>query len=697
MQSLLDELDELIFVSDIETHEIYYMNKSALQYIEINGNPNGKKCYEVLKKRSTPCEYCVNSLLSFEKSYEREIWNQYYGKLMILKDKLIYWKGKRAKLEIAQDKSQMLIEESTAKEQLKVEQLLIKCIRIINSTEILREGFLTALEVIGTYFEADRAFIYELDSAGVKIHHSYEWHSDRVQPRMKEFSEMATEYIPIWLNLSKDKNISYLSDISIIRESFNEIYEFLKQYQVTSLMTFTFMSKGGIVGTIGLDNPQNRNNAADFLEPFYYFAMDEAQKKRMRLKLEYMSYYDELTHLGNRRKLQILSENLKIKNISETGVLFLDINEMAMINNISGHKYGDQIMIETANELCITFPKEYVFRNSGDEFIVVYPEVSQLEFTKMAEQLIERFEVKHHYTVSIGYNWKNEVSDIYHLIQDAQAYMKINKKYYYDTSASTVQDRRRSSRNKLKSEIQNGNFVMYLQPKIDIKTKSLIGAEALVRYIQKDKTVVSPGAFIPRLESERIIEELDFFILEEVCCLLESWHQRGIELIKISLNFSRITLLWPELSKNLDQILQKYNFPVEFLEIEITESDGEVESSSLILMGNCIKQKGLGLSLDDFGAKYSNLSILASVDFDMLKLDKTLIEHIESSEKNKLVVQGVIATSKMIGIQSLAEGVETKEQFEMLNDMNCDLAQGYLFGKPVSVTEFEQKWILKSS
>jgi EAL domain-containing protein (putative c-di-GMP-specific phosphodiesterase class I) len=241
-------------------------------------------------------------------------------------------------------------------------------------------------------------------------------------------------------------------------------------------------------------------------------------------------------------------------------------------------------------------------------------------------------------------------------------------------------------------ELAAQHFEVWLQPKIPINGRGGLEAEALIRYRHPEDGILSPGKFVPPLENLRLIYLIDLFVFEETARLLSAWKGR-YELPVISLNFSRHTLARNHLMGQMRAIAGRYDFPLRNLEIEVTESVGNVARTAFLQACAAIRAEGFGLSLDDFGAEHSNVAILAAVKFDAIKLDKSIIDRLLSCERNQIITQEFLRTCRKLGAQSIAEGVETKEQLDALKKLGCDYVQGYFFDKPMTQAAFEEKYL----
>ena len=238
--------------------------------------------------------------------------------------------------------------------------------------------------------------------------------------------------------------------------------------------------------------------------------------------------------------------------------------------------------------------------------------------------------------------------------------------------------------------LKKEEFVIYYQPKVDTVTSELNGAEALVRW-KTNKELIPPGKFIPLFEKNGLICHLDLYMLEHVCMDIRKWIDKGIEPVCISVNFSKIHFKDITFSDKVESIVDKYMIPHKFIEIEITESAYEETKDSLKTILKALNAKGFSTSIDDFGSGYSSLNLLSQLDFQVLKLDKAFLDSGIEEEKVKNVVDSVITMAKKLDMKVVAEGVERKEELDLLRLLSCDLIQGFYFDRPIPMEDFEKR------
>lgn len=242
----------------------------------------------------------------------------------------------------------------------------------------------------------------------------------------------------------------------------------------------------------------------------------------------------------------------------------------------------------------------------------------------------------------------------------------------------------------LRRAVEEKELLVYFQPKFNILSEKIGGAEALIRWNHPQKGLMPPGMFIPLCEENGFICVVDFYVLEEVCCRMKQWREEGRQLLKISVNFSRLHLHDPNFVDKLIATVNKYNLEHSIIEIELTESVAYNEMETLLSVMKRVKEAGFGLSMDDFGSGYSSLNLLREMPVDVLKLDKGFLDDCSGSEssREKRIIAHVISMAKDLEITVLAEGVETLQQKEFLKESNCDMIQGFYYAKPMPKESF---------
>ncbi|PKM48653.1 MAG: diguanylate phosphodiesterase, partial [Firmicutes bacterium HGW-Firmicutes-6] len=248
----------------------------------------------------------------------------------------------------------------------------------------------------------------------------------------------------------------------------------------------------------------------------------------------------------------------------------------------------------------------------------------------------------------------------------------------------------------MEDALENSEFEMYLQPKYNLHLNAYCGCEALVRWRHPHKGLISPGEFIPIFEQTGFIKKLDMFMLEAVCKVLKSWEEKKHPEISISVNVSQKNLRQTDFIERVLSITNQYRINRANLEIELTESSIFEDVDRIIEIGEAFRNYGFKISMDDFGSGYSSINLLGNLPLDVIKMDQGFFNNNLKRERNHIVVEATINMIKKLGMTVVAEGIETAAEVEMLRALGCDIIQGYYFGKPMTVVEFEQQ-IFKSN
>lgn len=689
---LIDELDEIVYLSDPETYELLYVNRPGMKLMGVTEETlRGRKCYEVIQGFDAPCSFCTTPCLCYEDFYCWEYTNNHVGRHYLLKDKLIDWNGSPARIEFAIDITDKENVSRALQDKLEIEDAMVECIGSLFSVDDLNEAIRLVLGSIGCFYRADRVYIFELDMENHECNNTYEWCNDGIEPEMDRLQHIPLSYVRRWMKFFQRNQPVVINDLSEIGSEFADEYNTLKMQNIHSLRALPLTIQNTLTGYVGLDNPAEHADDLSLLDSLSYFIMNEISKRRVQAHLRYMTYHDTLTGLPNQNSYADYIASRRSERLRSLGAAVADINGLKRINENYGHDYGDQALRNVSDVLREYFDPKTIFRLNGDEMVVLAEDYTREDFIHRIRQAREKLDCEWD-GCTIGYTWTDMDVDVQQLVHHADELMYIEKQNYYRSTNIASKHHDPMAIQRLTDAIEAGRFKMFLQPKADIRTGKICGAEALARLDHPKNGLQSPASFIPMLEKEKLIKYIDLFIYEETCRMLARWRQEGRPLIPVSLNFSRITLLESNLINTLVQIHEKYDFPRELIEIEITETIGEMERETIAEIGTNIRQQGFSIALDDFGAKYTSMSMLTILEFDVLKLDRSLVYNLEENSSSRVVVKHIVEMCREMGAQSVAEGVETNEQLELLRSLGCDQAQGYLYSQPVPCTEFEQKY-----
>ena len=384
-------------------------------------------------------------------------------------------------------------------------------------------------------------------------------------------------------------------------------------------------------------------------------------------------------------------------------LVFMNLKNFKYVNNTLGQRQADIILRKYANVLASDKKeKEKVGRLGGDNFIALISKKYIDEFIDKYSAInfnIELMEGYRSVTVMARmgiYPLKNE-DTIKDAMDSAAVALSVSKKNSHADVVWFVPEMydRSIHFNAIAIEfpqaLQNREFVVYYQPKVNLKDNTLCGCEALARWNQNG-TIVPPVEFIPVLEREGAICKLDFYVFDTVCADIRRWIDMGIEPVQVSVNFSQLNLHNDNLAEDIVKIMKSYGIDGKYIEIELTEQSGYDDYERLEKFVAKMKSYNITTSIDDFGTGYSSLNLLKNLDVDIIKLDKSLLGDVDGmEEKDKVIISHIIDMVDQLDKAVVAEGVETKTQLDILNGINCNMAQGYFFDKPMPCEEFEKR------
>lgn len=423
-------------------------------------------------------------------------------------------------------------------------------------------------------------------------------------------------------------------------------------------------------------------------------------------KVNYLAYHDELTGLPNRNFLLKCLEEY-FKKIQNSGKVFalvsINLNRFKNVNDTLGTEMGDLFLKTIAERLKHFIEDDAILsRMVADEFMFFIPNKEAIDelihFSHTVHKKIEEPMIakgfKFHITSSIGITICNEnVKDIDQLIKQAQLAMHEAKKngqsvmvYHPDMNKELFENL--LLENELRQALDRQELVLHYQPQVNIETGEIIGVEALIRWNHQKKGMISPGRFIPLAEETGLIIPIGNWVLEHACNQLKVWNDKGIPPLRLSVNLSLRQLFQEDLVETVEKVVKKSKIKPEFLELEITESmAGNTERVISILQS--LKKLGVRISVDDFGTGYSSLSYLYSFPIDQLKIDQSFIMNLFTEENNKVIVSTIISMGQNLGLDLIAEGVETTEQIDFLRSYKCVGVQGFLISRPLPAAELE--------
>jgi EAL domain-containing protein (putative c-di-GMP-specific phosphodiesterase class I) len=372
------------------------------------------------------------------------------------------------------------------------------------------------------------------------------------------------------------------------------------------------------------------------------------------------------------------------------GIITTDVVHLAEINKEFGYKNGDKKLIEVADILKEEFDSYTIYRYDEDEMLVLCLNITKADMELLVTCLRERL-AELGFAVAMGYSWSAS-QNIRDLIIEAEVVMDNDKlKLLHGSSASMR--RVQSVIDEVTALMENGRYLVYLQPKVNIHTGRCEGAEALIRQYDEAIGIVGPGMFIPILEQYNLVYMIDLFVLEQVFEYQQEQMTLGRRMIPISVNFSKKTIMYPDLIDKVCDMTKRYKVPEGLIHIEVTETIGDMDHVVIGDVADSLKALGFKLSMDDFGSHYSNLPVLIQYDFDSAKIDRSMVLEITSNRKSRIILDYMTSMINDLGIHCVVEGVETKEQVDILKETKAEMIQGFYFGKPVPKETFYETFM----
>lgn len=435
---------------------------------------------------------------------------------------------------------------------------------------------------------------------------------------------------------------------------------------------------------------------------------DITEIKSSQAKLNFLSYYDKLTNLPNKNLLkERLIHTMYQKKNKKICLIYIDIDRFKNIIDAVGYDIGENILKEVSSRLTnIKSDFDDVFRVDGDEFIYLIEDFkNEFEVVKKLESISKLFEESFvlngenifYLTASMGVSiFPNDGEDVDTLIKNANTAMYKAKEngrntyHFYESKLSETAFEKVVMENSLREAIKNEEFVLYYQPQINIKTKKIVAAEALIRWKHPKIGLIPPFKFLGIAEETGLITEIGKWVIEETCRQYKRFEDKGVELSHLSANISGGQLYNSKLTEVVIEAIKKSNIKSHQLELEITEEFliKDLEKSMEIL--NDLKKQNIKIALDDFGTGYSSLAYLKKFPIDTLKIDQIFIRDIVTDREDREITKAIIDLGNALHLSIVVEGVETRDHKDILENFNCSIFQGYFYSRPIPADEFEK-------
>ena len=582
--------------------------------------------------------------------------------------------------ETKEHKEQYCFEEIEERELL---EEYAKCMKFLTK-ESYRAGVDKMQKELISFFDADCVATISWENEtylGIE-----EVHKDSASVMAKILSAAVKKGKPVSLSeLLDDHGNIWIQNVKEIKDSFPEIYERLAQNRIWSVIGQELCMDYVSYGVLLAVNPRKHLSERHLLHMLAEYMVARTVTQRIMEVREYETTHDHLTGLWNRNSFILWVNSLENDVVGSVGIVTTDIIGLSDVNRDLGYLAGSRKLVRIAKVLQSVFEGYRIFRYDEDEMLVLCPNVAKNDFEFMVGCLKEKLE-ELDVSVAFGFSWSNHVN-VTNQITEAEVIME-NDKLCLMHGNKLAQRAEQSVIDEVERLMREGCYLIYLQPKVNVHTGKTVGAEALVRQMDRDLGLVSPGVFIPVLERYNLIHLVDLYVLEQVFRFQKAAIDAGRRVVPISTNFSKKTILQPDLIERVRDLTEKYEIPAGLIHIEVTETIGDMDHVVIDHVADSLKTLGFALSLDDFGTHYSNLAVLIQYDFDSAKIDRSMIMDITTNEKSRIVVDYMTSLINRLGIDCIAEGVETEEQADIMKKTKCEVIQGYFYGKPVPQEEF---------
>lgn len=551
-------------------------------------------------------------------------------------------------------------------------------------------GYKNYLRLLREFYNADCvAVIYNGESEWDTIE---EIHIPSAQIMAKVVNEsVSSGAIADFLALFNDAGHVFISDIKSIEGEYRDLFKRMADVRIWSTSAVLLNKGEQCFGAIVVMNPRANSGSLDLIDMVGISISNSLFYEKARAEYEYRLNFDQVTGLRKRETFNNLGESYVEYDCSFMGVFASDIIRLSDINDKFGYAAGNARLRMVADVIRGVFTGYDIYRYEQDEIVVFCKDIDKKSFmglVRIVRESLDDLDV----SVSTGFSWTDK-PDIARQLSEVRLMYDIEK----DAKLKSIDSIMRNKVFKdVVSEIEKGSFMVYYQPKVDSRTGITVGAEALIRFFDEAHGVVGPIHFIEILEENRCSHLIDLFVLDEVCKAQKLRCISDRRVVPVSVNFSKNTLEYADLLDQVKEIMNRYDLPEGLVQIEITESVGDMDIVLINNIAQSLISMGFRLSMDDFGTKYSNLEMLFKFPFSIAKIDRSLVKNLESNEKSRIMLKHLISMIMELGIECVAEGAENEEQVRLLQQFGCNIIQGYFYSKPVTLDVFTSEFVEKT-
>lgn len=691
LEILFNDSPNPCYFIDVETKKIVYINQIFKKKFQLFDDYLQKSCDEILPHTTGVCLLCQGLAIDSESFYEQVVFSEYLNTNLRSNSTILELCGMKllmTKFFLTADNEQQIQDNQN------FQDAMTECLDLL-ALPNQKQSIQAFLELLGKFYSAEISYIYKLNDDD-KLDRAFYWSASDGEIVIPEPHDQ--DGMGAFFEWRKDDNeLINIESVAKLDVGENNEKMFFDRYNIVNLtVNKLFNADGTMLGVIGMNNRTKPLTDERLLKAVSLFIIERFNEESVSKAIKNLNETDLLTGFFNRNKYAEKLAQLHTNLPKQLGVVFVNLNGLRKTNEYFGFDAGDNKIKTTSTILRSYFDIESdLFRISGDEFVGFIPNIDKDAFETKIFLLQEKLKEDNQETdFSIGHSWEEGSYSVTDLIKVADTVMTINKQVFYSECFNETSEVSNVLLQDLFQAIAEDEFMVYLQPQLDLESEKVVGAEALIRrFDKKNQKMVFPDQFIPVYEKNSIIRHVDLFVIRRVCQLLHTW-KIFHKTFPISVNLSRVTLIEYGIVKTISDILEEYNIDPGLIVIEITERIGLIENE---VAGNLVeefKRAGFKLSLDDFGCAYSNIITLAQISVDEVKIDKSLVDNVLTNEKNRVIVKNMLSMcNELNDTSTLAEGIETREQADFLRSANCHLGQGYLYSRPIPDEEFFEKYI----
>ena len=595
------------------------------------------------------------------------------------------------------------------------DQSIIDSSLITNAVEILfdarniESSINMILGIIGSYYDLFYIAIIEKSEEDLSGKFTYTWHMDAEEVIETDFGVPSSAIQALEKYNAENNNIYFCSTISDLHQINPTLAEDLHRNSVNGFLECGIINNGQSLGYI-VFTYKNKDRVwteseVDSISLITKILGGYIFNLRAQAKVHRLQRTDPLTNANNLTAFSESAMGLIYDNPNTNYILFYsDIDKFKLFNDTYGYSEGDRVLIEFANALnSITDRDECFGRVTADKFVGLFNYNNPKLFLgkirvlhDIMNQIPKTENETYRVSIIIGLCPVNDNHNLSVVIDRANIARKsITKRHksryaFFNESMKSDLVKQREIEDLMDSSLASDNFLVYMQPKVYLENEQVCGAEALVRWQHPTKGIIPPSEFIHIFEENQFIIKLDYYVFEQTCIHIRKMLDAKQKVYPISVNMSRLHLGNNEVLTKLKEIVDKYRIPTHYLELELTESALQDNSSYMFSILFQLHKMGFIISMDDFGSGLSSLNLLRTLPFDELKLDKDFFQQGTSTERERIVIANIVRMAQDLNMTIVSEGVETQEQANFLNSINCDIAQGYLFAKPMPMDEYER-------